>query len=46
LDLGSGESLDDHHAAAALALVKKVVFDQVQCSLHEFHNPELDVCET
>jgi len=28
------------------ALVKKVVFDQVQCSPHEFHNPELDVCET
>ena len=28
------------------ALVKKVVFDEVQCSPHEFHNPELDVCET
>ena len=28
------------------ALVKKVVFDEVQCSPHEFHNPVLDVCET
>ena len=29
-----------------VALVKKVVFDEVQCSPHEFHNPVLDVCET
>ena len=28
------------------AVVKKVVFDEVQCSPHEFHNPVLDVCET
>jgi hypothetical protein len=41
-----GSNPEQLRALSEWALVKKVVFDEVQCAPHEFHNPELDVCET